>query len=277
HSAVGRPTDLTLFQWSQIIAATLEFKPDLIIELGRGKGNSTCAFAEALQMLKIPASIESLCFSDDWDRETLNKIQPLISAEWLKPIHIIRGDILTQDFNAMTRDKKRILLFWDAHGFEVAECVLGNILPLIASQNHLVIMHDLSDARYSHESKSFYGSNSLWKGNNWEGPRLCLGNIYSAVEQSISAIDFTSRNKITLRSADEDIRTEIGAFVEKTEEMKALLDDLFSLSAHWFHFSLNERSGTFTFPVLANKPLVSNTKNISSKNLFSILFRAFFK
>ena len=44
--AVGRPTDLAPFQWGQLAAFALEFKPDLILELGRGVGNSTALFLE---------------------------------------------------------------------------------------------------------------------------------------------------------------------------------------------------------------------------------------
>ena len=43
---IGENTDLTPFQWAQLLAYTLEFKPDLILELGRGAGNSTCVFTE---------------------------------------------------------------------------------------------------------------------------------------------------------------------------------------------------------------------------------------
>jgi ubiquinone/menaquinone biosynthesis C-methylase UbiE len=46
--AVGSEKDLQLFQWAQLMAMTWEFEPDLVIELGRGHGNSTCAFTEAM-------------------------------------------------------------------------------------------------------------------------------------------------------------------------------------------------------------------------------------
>ena len=49
--AVGELTHLSSFQWAQLAAMALEYQPDLIIELGRGKGNSTCVFTEAANII----------------------------------------------------------------------------------------------------------------------------------------------------------------------------------------------------------------------------------
>ena len=48
-AVVNRPGDLTLFQYGQLFAAALDFAPTLIVELGRGLGNSTCVFTTAAQ------------------------------------------------------------------------------------------------------------------------------------------------------------------------------------------------------------------------------------
>src|SRR5215471_9029298 len=50
-AAIGRPTDLTPPQWAQIMAFAQEFRPDLIVELGRGMGNSTALFTEVAHHL----------------------------------------------------------------------------------------------------------------------------------------------------------------------------------------------------------------------------------
>ena len=52
RSAVGEPNDLWLFQWAQLFCYTVEFRPDLIIDLGRGHGHSTCCFLEAAKVLR---------------------------------------------------------------------------------------------------------------------------------------------------------------------------------------------------------------------------------
>lgn len=253
--AVDHPGDLHLYQWAQLGAAALEFKPDLIIELGRGRGNSTCLFTEVAHSLgPQPCKVLSLCLSDDWERITLPKISPFISREWLSHVEIHRANIGDFDFSSWISKAERVMLFWDAHGFDVAECVLGVIIPQLVDKDHLIAMHDLTDARFSSSSQAFYGDHSLWKGNNWEGPRLRLGHIDTAVEQAVAVVDFTSRNRLRLKSADESIHQEIGENPEMTREIQEVLGSLFSFSGHWFYFSLNERDGVFTFP-RTNRPV----------------------
>jgi hypothetical protein len=246
--AVGYPTDLTLDQWTQLMAFALDFAPDTIIDLGRGKGNSTCAFTEVANMLKPKnCKVLSLCLSDDWDKETMPKIENLVPASWFNPLTIYQTDILKFDYEEALKNSQKVLLFWDAHGYEVAECVLGKILPLIADLPHVVIMHDLSDIRYMSEESNNYNDNGIWKGNNWEGPRLRIGSIESAVEQVIPIMDFSTRNKMPLHSSDESYHTEFSS--EQITELTNLFGEEFiSKQGHWFWFTLNEIPESISFP-----------------------------
>ena len=246
-ATVGHITDLSLFQFAQLMATTMEFRPDLIIELGRGQGNSTCAFTEAVNCLGNGGHVLSLCLSDDWERLTLPKLRKVVPASWFLPLEALRKDILSFDYRSAIAGKRKVVLFWDAHGFDIAECVLGAIMPELAEREHLVMMHDLSDLRYCSADALLYGPYGLWKGNNWSGPRLRLGHIDSAVEQAVAAVDFTTRNRLTLDSADHSNRTEL-ADPDKQKEMEDLLGPLFDLQGHWFYFSLNEHPGPYTFP-----------------------------
>ncbi len=248
--AVNRPSDLLPYQMAQLMAFAMEFAPDIILELGRGVGNSTCAFTQVAEWLKPhECNVLSLCLSDDWTRKTVPRLRKIVSEKWFQPLQALQSDILTFNYKTVLSDYNKILVFWDAHGFDVAECVLGGILPCIVDRPHVVIMHDLSDARYLSPSTKNYGENGLWKGNNWDGPRLRIGNIDTAVEQAVAIMDFTIRNSLKLHSADHSFHTELGDNLDKLSELQNLLtEDLFSLSAHWFWFSLNEGSGPYTFP-----------------------------
>jgi len=249
--AVGRQSDLSLFQFAQLSASALEFRPDLIIELGRGTGNSTCAFTEAANQLSPsgPCRVLSICISDCWETQTAPKIQRLVPSAWFNLLNAVRGDILRINFAKALSGARRVLLFWDAHGFEIAECVLGVILPELAGREHIVLMHDMSDLRYSGKGQSSYNGRGLWKGESAGETRLHLGNVDSAVAQAISILDFTSRNQLTLDSADHSIDLEINQAPGRVQEMRDLLgDEMFSLQAHWFWFTLNEHAGPFTFP-----------------------------
>ncbi|HEV3333762.1 MAG TPA: hypothetical protein VG096_22410 [Bryobacteraceae bacterium] len=244
--AVNASWDLTPYQWAQLIAMVLDWEPDLILELGRLRGNSTAAFAEASSRKSGQTRILSLCLSSEWERETAPRIRKIVSETWFAPLQTLRRDIRNFDFRPALSDASRVLIFWDAHGFEVAECVLGAILPLVADREHLVIMHDLSDTRYSSDDQMEYGEHGLWRGNDWSGSRLKLGNIDSAVEQSIAVLDFTTRNHLTLDSADHSFHNQLDSF--QHAEMARLLGELFSTQAHWFYFTLNERPGPYRFP-----------------------------
>ncbi len=258
-NAVGRPTDLPAYQWAHLMAFSLEFKPDLILELGRGWGNSTCAFTEVANQLKPHScTVVSLGFSNVWMQQTSSKISQLVPETWFQPLQILQGDILTFEYKEILAGFDKILIFWDAHGYDIAECVLGQVLPEIVDRPHIVIMHDLSDMRYLPESNYEYGEYGLWKGNNWSGPRLKLGNIDTAVEQAIAVVDFTSRNKLTLHSSGHSFHTELSHNEAKIAELQeALGADLFSLNGHWSWFSLNEKPGPFTFPVFCPPRLES--------------------
>ena len=250
--AVDRKTDLWPVQWAQIMAAALEFKPDLILELGRGKGNSTCAFTEVANQLRnegANCNVVSLCISDDWENVTQWGVLQEVDEEWFRPLKALKGNILTFDYDSILKGVKRCLVLWDAHGYDVAECVLGRIMPKIAGIPNLVIMHDLSDARYEPPETSSYKGNRLWRGNNWSGPRIRLGYIDSTVEQAVAIVDFISRNKISFDSADHSFDIEIKRDAVKYKEMQEMLgNDLFSTGAHWFWFTLNEVMGTLTYP-----------------------------
>jgi hypothetical protein len=78
---------------------------------------------------------------------------------------------------------------------------------------------------------------------------LRIGYINSAVEEAIAIVDFTSRNELPLHSADHDLYTQIASDESKSSELREMLgNQLFSLNAHWFWFSLNEGSEPYTFP-----------------------------
>lgn len=249
--AIDDSNELSLPQWAQLIALTLEFKPELILILGRANGSSLCAFTEAARHFSPACRVLSLDKSRSWHWQTRPRIRPLLPASWFEPVQALHTNILTFDYEQALRDYHRVLLFWDAPGYEVAGCVLGKILPLLLNRPHLVVMHDLSDARYLPGWYNHYGKFGLWKGKNNGRSKIKLGHIISPVEQAILITDFASRNQLTLHSADHDLHVELGSDPAKMEELSKLIGaPLFSLLAHWAWFSLNEHAGPYHFPGL---------------------------
>jgi len=219
---IDSPTDLFPAQWTQLLALALELRPDLILELGRGYGNSTCMFLEAANRLPH-CRIVSLCLSADWQETTLPKLARHVSASWLQPLQAYQGDILSADWDALLGDAARVLILWDAHGFDVAEAVLGGLLPLLEDRVNMVVLHDVADARYLPRQQRAYGGLGLWRGGTSSTRPLFLGHIVARFEEPVALLDFASRNSLEIHSADHSLHMDIGEDQEKVRVMEALL------------------------------------------------------
>lgn len=253
-TCVGRPCDLALYQWMQIAAFALEFRPDLVIELGRGYGNSTCCFLEVAHQLggATACRLLSLDVSDDWSRITFPRLEAIVPPNWLAPAEIQTVNILDYDFSSSIDNAKRCFLFWDAHGFDVAEYILGNLLPRLATRPHVVAIHDLGDPRYEEPPRQ-YGKLGLWKGEDGVAS-FWLGGVFSSMSEAISLLDFSSRNSLPLHATGESLQSEIAQYPERVATLRAMLaDDCFSLGAGWFWFSLAEAPGPLTFPRVTHR------------------------
>jgi FkbM family methyltransferase len=246
REAVAAPGDLSIYQYAQLLATVLEFQPDVILELGRGRGNSTCLFTEAANQLGGSARVISICQSEDWKSHTLPRLRRVVPPDWFKPLTAMRADIRNVDYSRLLAGAGRVLLFWDASGFDVAECVLGAIMPLLAPLQHLISMHDISDSRRVSSDHMSYGHAGIWRGDDGSGTAIKIGAVDSAVEQSIAALDFTTRNGLTFESADQSLHADLTP--GQRTELRALLGELFDTQGHWFYFTLNERSGPYHFP-----------------------------
>lgn len=244
QDAVGSPVEMSRYQALQWYACVLDWKPDLIVELGRLYGNSACIFTEAAAALGS-CRVVSLCLTDVWQKTIAARVAPLVPREWFEHLDARTADILTVDPVALLSGAQRILVLWDAHGFEVASWMLGALMPAIGTRDHLVLMHDISDQRYCGASSSYDGA-SLWSGENEGANRMVLGHYNSAVAQLVSALDFTTRNGVNLHTADESLRRDL------TPKQAATLNDALGLNvtcqADWAWFSLDEAVGARTYP-----------------------------
>jgi len=247
---------LNLYQHGQLAAAALEFRPDLILELGRGWGNSTCTFTEIANRLGT-MRVLSLDQYSNWDR-TADRLKQIVRPSWFGPLQALVTNILTFDFRNALAGARRVLLFWDAHGFEIAEVVLGSIMPELAGREHLVIMHDICDLRYQSTESLSYGNNELWTGGNNTSKFVKIGFVDSNVEQAIAIMDFSTRNRFPLHTADHSLATELSD--AQAAQLATLWGDMFSQYAQWLYFSLREAAGPLTFPRLPARPRVDSPR-----------------
>jgi hypothetical protein len=160
----------------------MDFKPDLIIEFGRASGNSTALFNEAANQLGN-SKVISLCLSTDWQRNTAPGIKKIVDKNWFdklddKVCNFISEDI-GQYLDAEIAKSQRVSLLWDAHEFDVAEFILGRVMPQVSNKQNLILMHDISDIRYCKEERDYDGQ-GVWRGgydtDQSGAPRVVIGN-----------------------------------------------------------------------------------------------------
>lgn len=197
--------NLLLPQALMLAAAALELQADVILDLGTGGGNSAAAFALARGGA---AKIYTFDIAPAWDGGLKQKLGDL--RERIEP-HVtpVVGDIAACDFTPMVTGAERVLVFWDAHGYPIADRVLSHLMPLIAEKPHLVLCHDISDNRLG--GARSYGGRRFWRGIEGahdlpEAAYINLGWVTSRVEQVLPILDFCWRNQIELQSLDHEMR-----------------------------------------------------------------------
>jgi len=148
-AVVNRPTDLSWPQWETIYDFTIQYRPSLIVELGRGYGNSTCLFTETSQ--HIGCKVVSI--GDDaekaFERETWPRVRRIVNASWRSSLTVVQEDIMKLDFHLILGEKQKTLLFWDAHGESLARFIIDCVFPILMQRDHQVAVHDIGKCNAS--------------------------------------------------------------------------------------------------------------------------------
>jgi hypothetical protein len=264
-AAVDWTNDLTPPQWAQWYSVALGFQPDLILELGRGRGNSTAVFCQAAATLG-GVQVVSLCHSGDWTTLTAPRLAQVVGASWFDALDARMTDIENVDYRAILGNHRRVLLLWDAHGFEIAEIVFGEILPLLLGREHFVIMHDILDNRYAATGAArSYAGQPLWRGSAWQrrtgnDRRVNIGWMHAIQDQVVAVADFSARNDLEIGSADREYSLFFDADPNRAADMRrAVGDEFFSTTAQWAFLSLTGKAGPFQFPGVTTRQRFAST------------------
>jgi hypothetical protein len=221
----------SLPQAMTLAAVTLDLRPDLIIDLGTGSGASSFSMAIAVDW---PARICTFDINKNWSNHVLPRV-----AEPPTIIEPIVADITGYDFAPMIASSERVLVFLDAHGFEVVARLLSHIMPLIADRPHMVFCHDISDGRLDPPGadRSYQGKR-MWRGtkdffaNKDDTAYVNVGWMRTAVDQAIALGDFCYRNRIPLRSVDEEFR------LQASPEQRAAVASQWGIDDSLYFFGL---------------------------------------
>jgi hypothetical protein len=237
HRVVDSPGDLDLGTCIQFYAFCLEFAPDVIVELGRRYGNSTCVFTEAANELGN-TKVLSIDYDPGWGNRTVSRLKTTVSSEWFDPLRVLNEDILKINFSEIFALGNNIFFYWDAHGVDLAQYVLAEALPHLRDKRHIVVVHDITDARFFNVDPSYVGGDGL--------PRFWLANLVSPFEELIPLYDFLSRNRITFATPLESLNQTLLHDRENCAELQKLWGNSFSgptplEAGHWVYFSLHNR------------------------------------
>ncbi len=197
QAAVNEPGGQLRGDYFVLYALTRDFSPDLILEIGRGRGNSTCIFLEAAS--RIPGCrVVSVDPVDAWSEMTVPRLRGVVEPAWLDPLTVRVGDICSFAAEDLVGEARRILLFWDAHDRKAADHILSRLLPRIARGENLVLVHDVGDRRFVPAERSRWHDhdrNRIW----W------MGRWVSAFEELPPLYDFWCRNGIEPTSYGEQL------------------------------------------------------------------------
>jgi hypothetical protein len=85
----------------------------------------------------------------------------MLDADWFAPLTVLQDDITTVDFEPLLVGSTRTLVFWDAHGTDIAEALIGGLLPSLPAANKVVV-DDIwrAPSRYGLEAE--YQAGPLW-------------------------------------------------------------------------------------------------------------------
>jgi predicted O-methyltransferase YrrM len=196
---------LSRVQGYALAAVADHYRSDVILDLGTGPGNSAAVFSIA----RPGSTIYTFDLEDSWSQPARETFLP---AGIGKNVRVMIGDLTKIDFAPLIGTNESILIFWDAHGFEVADHVLSHVMPLIADRKHIVVCHDMSHIRFLNNFD--YEGRPFWRGlhafGDWPGKTAyaVLGWTVFNVDQVIPIIDFCTRNEMQFRSFDADIHVD---------------------------------------------------------------------
>jgi cephalosporin hydroxylase len=162
HRLVDSPAlDLPIENWLELHDLTVAFRPDLVLELGRGYGNSTCVFTEAAH--SVGCRVVSLGFDSEraWETETAPRLAEVVEANWFEPLTVVQDDITRLDFRPLLEGSSRTLVFWDAHGVDVAESIFRRLVPALPIENKIVV-DDIWTTPERYGLHSHFQAGPLW-------------------------------------------------------------------------------------------------------------------
>ncbi len=211
----------------------------MIVELGRGWGNSTCVFTEVANRLQT-TRVVSIGYDSEraWTAQTVPRLRAAVPPPWFDVLEVMHNDILQTDFSPILTRDSRTLVFWDAHGLDLARYLLAEVMPVLATRDHVVVVHDVTDSRYADPGPTYVRDDGLTL--TWLGP------FVGPFDELIPLYDFLSRNRIAFDSPNHSMSQRLLNDAQRCAELQRLWGEDFPIptpleAGSWIYFDLNHR------------------------------------
>jgi cephalosporin hydroxylase len=155
------PFDLPFESWFDLYELVIAFQPDLVLELGRGWGNSTCVLTEAANLGGFRVVSVSFDSEHAWETRTARRLEQVVERDWFVPLTVLHDDIRTLDFQPLVAGSPRVFVFWDAHGVDVADAVLLHLVPVLPVENRVVV-DDIWPTPHLYGLEATHRAGPLW-------------------------------------------------------------------------------------------------------------------
>lgn len=232
--------DFPAWQCFQYASFVKEFSPDCVMQFGRWTGEYTAALIAGMRHSEKAtcSSFISFCRSAQGDSEAVcGKIWDNWGVEFFNKSRIIVGLPEKHELEQALDGSQRVLVFWNEPSEKAGDIILGQLLPLIRGKEHTIIVHGVSDGRFS-TAPSYEERPAM----------LALGEVWSERKDLPRIVDFCIRNKIPILSPQRAFHNELESQVALIKEIKESLGSLFSTIAGWHWFTLNGHSLPILFP-----------------------------
>ena len=162
-----------------------------------------------------------------------------MNERFFECLDVRHGDIRDVEFTTIVGNASRVMLWWDAHGGDLANFILGEPLPVLKQRDALVGIHDISDALYD-------GPTTEYRRQDGE-PSIWMGDLVSPFEEIIPLFDFLSRNRIDYTTPQRSLaamrENDEAAWHDLTETLRPHAADALR-EGGWIYFNL-DRAGAF--------------------------------
>ena len=145
YDCIDSKNDWSIIEFILLYGMTSDFKPDCILELGRGKGNSLYTISLSIDDLEYsPKSVISISLEKECVIRRINAAVGRDTSYKLNQSITIRAkDFLKWDYSIL-QQRDNILIFYDIHGAKPMQHFIAKIIPLLQQKRHMVIFHDFS-------------------------------------------------------------------------------------------------------------------------------------